>query len=1363
MTGGLTTPPGAVVANGQLWVGDAALGFCRIAPNVNGTQTIVTTSCFATGTGQPAYDRVHNVVYVADAAGKTGMWRLQMSADDTFITTAVNILPGTSVAANFPTAAAMGPDGSLYIGLRASSTIFRLTNPWDDTPGAQQLQPVGDLQAGRGVSGLAFLNNDLWIADLGFLDRMSFATQCTGACTAPVVGGSTIPAGIVSDGTRYVYIGFGAEIVRYDDRTGTYDVASTGAISAGQPVGYGFIWGLGIDPANNALYLTTDVFGAAGGVRRARGAGAPPGTGSIFKLTQPIQGEGIVIDPLTLTQVSIVGPSSPLPVPLTGAAAQLMTNVSSVHGMAMIGSDLWVSDFFQGVCRVDPNPVTGAPTVSTTCAPTPPGFIPGQIAISYTTNPATGAKTPNHLFVADIAQVSNGVYRFDINAGTGLPGTTSLSGPGGAGVQVYPGTNRPSSVAIGSDGNLYIGLFNVANLFRVTTPDTSPLPDKNAFGITLTGSGVRSLAFIADDLYIAEATKTTVITFAPSRTKATPALEFGPPPVKIGTPDPVSPLHAAGVLSLASDGTDKLYMGGAIDTQAFSISVPQQYALANRGTDGVNETAFVNVTAAMVVGNTLYVADDPSGGTQAQQGRIWAVTLPWGKPYVPAYIMPLTFSDGSITLKWRDWSKLEFGFKIQRQDVPANPTDPLPAFVDVANVDSQTFGPAVGENSWTDTNVTPGATYNYQIASYDNSFQSVFTVPGTTVTALKLAPEASNLVANVISDSEVDLSWTDNSASETGFRVERAVDAAFTTGKTSITAPANATAAADTTTAGSTTYYYRVIAFNANGDSLPSNVVSITTPAPTQPPVITNPGNQTNLESNVISLQVLASDHVGGHNPLTFTATGLPSGLTINASTGLISGTVGALGTSNVTVSVANGPFSVSASFTWVVKGSLQPVSVTPSAGSGTIQVFQFTFSDVKGAADMKTLWLQINTSTNYPNSCAMTYDVAGKKLQIVKDDASGWQGSLTPGVAGTLANSQCSIDGATSSLTVSGNNLTLSLATTFKAGYLGLKNIYMRGMNQAGSDSGWQVMGTWTPAQPVAQAPSVASVTPNTGTGTAQTFQFVISDVNGYRFIKTAYAQISTSTAYPNSCAVMYDAVNNKLSLIRDDGTNWIGSITPGTATTLQNSQCALSGSGSSVSGAGTSITMNLALTFDQFYRGSKNIYGRALDVNNLDSGWQLKGTWTPTAVVAQAPSAVSATPNAGTGTVQTFQYAFSDVNGFRDLKTLWAQIATTTNYPGTCAINFDAVNNRLYLVKDDASGWLGPITPGTATSLSNSACTISGAGSSFTGSGANATLSVAYSFSATYTGAKTIFSRAMNLAGLDSGWQVKGSWTPQ
>ena len=81
---------------------------------------------------------------------------------------------------------------------------------------------------------------------------------------------------------------------------------------------------------------------------------------------------------------------------------------------------------------------------------------------------------------------------------------------------------------------------------------------------------------------------------------------------------------------------------------------------------------------------------------------------------------------------------------------------------------------------------------------------------------------------------------------------------------------------------------------------------------------VTNPGAQTTPVGTPVSLQVHASDSNG--YALTYTASGLPHGLTINPSTGLISGTPEDIGESAVTVTATDtSGASGSTSFAWTI------------------------------------------------------------------------------------------------------------------------------------------------------------------------------------------------------------------------------------------------------------------------------------------------------------------------------------------------------------------------------------------------------------------------------------------------------------
>jgi serine protease len=85
---------------------------------------------------------------------------------------------------------------------------------------------------------------------------------------------------------------------------------------------------------------------------------------------------------------------------------------------------------------------------------------------------------------------------------------------------------------------------------------------------------------------------------------------------------------------------------------------------------------------------------------------------------------------------------------------------------------------------------------------------------------------------------------------------------------------------------------------------------------------VTNPGNQTSTVGTAVSLQIHATDSASGQT-LTYSATGLPAGLSINSSSGLISGTPTTASTYSVTVKATDTTgASGSASFTWTVNGT---------------------------------------------------------------------------------------------------------------------------------------------------------------------------------------------------------------------------------------------------------------------------------------------------------------------------------------------------------------------------------------------------------------------------------------------------------
>jgi kumamolisin len=120
-----------------------------------------------------------------------------------------------------------------------------------------------------------------------------------------------------------------------------------------------------------------------------------------------------------------------------------------------------------------------------------------------------------------------------------------------------------------------------------------------------------------------------------------------------------------------------------------------------------------------------------------------------------------------------------------------------------------------------------------------------------------------------------------------------------------------------------------------NGGPLASTLCDEANPAHTVS--VTNPGSQTSTVGTAVSLQITATDSASGQT-LTYSATGLPAGLSISSSSGLISGTPTTATSYSVTVTAKDTTSaSGSASFTWTVNPARPTLTTTPRPTSVTL------------------------------------------------------------------------------------------------------------------------------------------------------------------------------------------------------------------------------------------------------------------------------------------------------------------------------------------------------------------------------------------------------------------------------------------
>ena len=123
---------------------------------------------------------------------------------------------------------------------------------------------------------------------------------------------------------------------------------------------------------------------------------------------------------------------------------------------------------------------------------------------------------------------------------------------------------------------------------------------------------------------------------------------------------------------------------------------------------------------------------------------------------------------------------------------------------------------------------------------------------------LPLVPTApSSLAAAAIIDTQVNLTWHDNSNNESGFEIQRKEQGG--TFSTITTVAGNTSSYQDHSVYGETTYYYQVRSYNVGGSSAYSNVASDTTP----------PKAPSNLDATTLSsssIRVVWIDHSGSES-----------------------------------------------------------------------------------------------------------------------------------------------------------------------------------------------------------------------------------------------------------------------------------------------------------------------------------------------------------------------------------------------------------------------------------------------------------------------------------------------------------------
>jgi titin len=267
-------------------------------------------------------------------------------------------------------------------------------------------------------------------------------------------------------------------------------------------------------------------------------------------------------------------------------------------------------------------------------------------------------------------------------------------------------------------------------------------------------------------------------------------------------------------------------------------------------TVGANVTSYSNT---LLSANTTYyyrVRAYNAAGNSDYSNEASATTLP-PPPAAPTLKSPASASTVSSLTPKLEWNAssgaVSYGIQISTSSSFAS------LLVNETGITNLYYDIAPGILKWNTTYYwRVNARNSYGSTSSWSSYRYFRTAVGPPPNA------PSNLIATPISSSQINLTWQDNSSDETGFKIER--KAGSGSYSQIATVGANVTSYSNTLLSANTTYYYRVRAYNAAGNSAYSNEALATTlPPPPPAPTLKSPASASTVSSRTPRLEWNAS------------------------------------------------------------------------------------------------------------------------------------------------------------------------------------------------------------------------------------------------------------------------------------------------------------------------------------------------------------------------------------------------------------------------------------------------------------------------------------------------------------------------
>ena len=429
----------------------------------------------------------------------------------------------------------------------------------------------------------------------------------------------------------------------------------------------------------------------------------------------------------------------------------------------------------------------------------------------------------------------------------------------------------------------------------------------------------------------------------------------------------------------------------------------------------------------------------------------------------------------------------------------------------------------------------------------------------------------------------------------------------------------------------------------------------------------------------------------------------------------------------------------------WVKVTEVAPVSVSVTEVSGV------TAPDGKTVPNLSVVKGQVSD----PAQTATAVDVVITRAR----DGYKWRGSGTPAWVDPSQTYGTSTDYPATAPTWTTNGTMPSGSNLESGSYSIYADVLANGVYTSSAPVTVNVVSN---AVPVSESFGPSGIT--TYTGQPRDTNAVYSDADGYTDIALCVLELRVGSV---STQAFYDAVQNKLFLLGDNGQR-IGGVTPGPgAPAISNSllslNCADTVIFASTSATNKQLQVRWNLTPQSGLIGTNTISMDVTDRAGAHAGLVNRATWT-VARPNSAPVSISFSSPNGSSRVDygySTSAAYSDADGIRDLKNLVLAIEQASV---EAQVYYSQNLNRLYILNDSKNAWLGGVPPGPgAPTISNSLLTVDCAQTTIFTSEARNEVQVRWVLrpKAGLIGTNNILMVAFDNHGVSSGASFKTTWT--